>query len=200
MQDLALFSLKSVSAWTGIERLGGSIRADGGWGSGGWPDELDLYHGTNFKMETVGRYGGVVMIHDLWLDRHPEYSKKMLGQWPSSFKTRQTAPRARKPITVSEFSARELMEVDGLKREHIRVIPNGVLGGFLPRRDAAGDGRVAKTDWVPRLNAISDLFGGADPRKNHQVFLEATGEGAEKTRVENGGPIRLPDCSCFWQL
>ena len=104
-------------------------------GKRGSADQLDLYHGTNFKMQTVGRYGGVVTIHDLWLDRHPEYSKKMLGQWPSSFKTRQTALRARKTITVSEFSARELMELYGLKREHIRVIPNGVSDDFSPRRD-----------------------------------------------------------------
>ena len=98
----------SVRAWQGVERLGWMNSSRWGMGKRGSSDQLDLYHGTNFKMQTVGRYGGVVTIHDLWLDRHPEYSKKMLGQWPSSFKTRQTALRARKTITVSEFSAREL--------------------------------------------------------------------------------------------
>ena len=98
----------SVKAWQGVERLQWVNSSRWGMGKRGSSDRLDLYHGTNFKMQTVGRYGGVVTIHDLWLDRHPEYSKKMLGQWPSAFKTRQTALRARKAITVSEFSAREL--------------------------------------------------------------------------------------------
>lgn len=163
----------SVSAWTGVDRLEWVNSSRWGMGKRGSSDRLDLYHGTNFKMQTVGRYGGVVTIHDLWLDRHPEYSKKMLGQWPSSFKTRQTALRARKTITVSEFSARELMEVYGLKREHIRVIPNGVSDDFSPRRDEQAMAELRKRIGLTAERYIL-FIGGADPRKNHQVFLEAT--------------------------
>jgi glycosyltransferase involved in cell wall biosynthesis len=96
----------------------------------------------------------------------------MLGQWPSSFKTRQTALRARKAITVSEFSARELVELYGLKREHIRVIPNGVSEDFAPRRDEQAMAELRK-----RIGLTSEHYvlfiGGADPRKNHQIFLDA---------------------------
>src|SRR5579885_3096360 len=59
-------------------------------------DRLDLYHGTNFKMPTTGRCGGVVTSHDLWLDRHPQYSAKLFGQRASFYRTRRTARRARK--------------------------------------------------------------------------------------------------------
>jgi hypothetical protein len=72
----------SVGAWPGIERLQWMNSSRWGMGKRGSSDRLDLFHGTNFKMQTVGRYGGVVTIHDLWLDRNPQYSKKMLGQWP----------------------------------------------------------------------------------------------------------------------
>ena len=41
----------------------------------GLTDALDLYHGTNFKLQTSGSYGTVLTIHDLWLDRFPEYSR-----------------------------------------------------------------------------------------------------------------------------
>ncbi|HKP00972.1 MAG TPA: glycosyltransferase family 1 protein, partial [Nitrospiraceae bacterium] len=162
----------SVKEWQGVERLQWINSSKWGMGKRGSSDQLDLYHGTNFKMQTVGRYGGVVTIHDLWLDRHPEYSKKMLGQWSSSFKTRQTALRARKAITVSEFSARELVELYGLKREHIRVVPNGVSEDFAPRRDDQAMAELRK-----RIGLTSEHYvlfiGGADPRKNHQIFLEA---------------------------
>ena len=162
----------AVKGWQGVERLQWINSSKWGMGKRGSSDQLDLYHGTNFKMQTVGRYGGLVTIHDLWLDRHPEYSKKMLGQWSSSFKTRQTALRARKAITVSEFSARELVELYGLKREHIRVIPNGVSEDFAPCRDDQTMAELRK-----RIRLTSEHYvlfiGGADPRKNHQTFLEA---------------------------
>ena len=171
----------SVKAWPGVERLQWVNSSRWGMGKQGSSDQLDLYHGTNFRMQAVGRYGGLVTIHDLWLDRHPEYSKKMLGQWPSAFKTRQTALRARKTITVSEFSARELVELYGLKREHIRVIPNGVSEDFAPRRDDQAMAELRKRIGLKAERYV--LFvGGADPRKNHQTFLEA----AEKVRKKLG--------------
>ena len=162
----------SMKVWRGGERLQWVNSSRWGMAKRGSSDRLDLYHGTNFKMQTVGRYGGVVTIHDLWLDRHPEYSKKMLGQWPSSFKTRQTALRARKAITVSEFSARELVELYGLKREHIVVIPNGVSEDFTPRRDDPAMVELRKRIGL-KAEPYVLFIGGADPRKNHQIFLEA---------------------------
>ena len=170
-----------AKGWPGLERLQWVNSSRWGMGKRGASDRLDLYHGPNFRMQTVGRYGGLVTIHDLWLDRHPEYSKKMLGQWPSAFKTRQTALRARRTITVSEFSARELVELYGLKREHIQVIPNGVSEDFVPRQDM-----LAMAELRKRIGLKADRYvlfvGGADPRKNHQTFLEAV----EKVRKKLG--------------
>jgi glycosyltransferase involved in cell wall biosynthesis len=172
---------ESVGSWLGVERLQWVNSSRWGMQKRGSSDQLDLYHGTNFRMQTVGRYGGVVTIHDLWLDRNPQYSKKMLGQWPSSFKTRQTALRARKVITVSEFSARELVELYGLKREHIRVIPNGVSEDFVPRRDNQAMAELRKRIGLTAEHYLL-FIGGADPRKNHQPFLEA----AEMVRKKLG--------------
>jgi glycosyltransferase involved in cell wall biosynthesis len=123
-------------------------------------------------MHTVGRYGGIVTIHDLWLERFPEYSPKFLGQKLSSYKTQRTARRARKVVTVSKFSARELMDLFGLSAEQIAVIPNGVSEDFSPRQDAG-----AFLALKQRIGLASDRFllfvGGADPRKNHRLVLEA---------------------------
>jgi len=54
----------SVRVWPGVERLQWVNSSRWGMGKRGSSDRLDLYHGTNFKMQTVGRYGGVVTIHD----------------------------------------------------------------------------------------------------------------------------------------
>ena len=116
--------------WSGADRLRWVTASKWSMKSRGSTDRLDLYHGTNFRMHTVGRYGGIVTIHDLWLERYPEYSPKLLGQKLSSYKTQRTARRARKVVTVSNFSARELIELFGLSAEQIVVIPNGVSEEF----------------------------------------------------------------------
>ncbi|HNV25359.1 MAG TPA: glycosyltransferase family 1 protein [Nitrospira sp.] len=138
---------------------------------GRW-DRLDLYHGPNFKMHSTGRYGGIVTIHDLWLARHPEYSRKLLGQAGSSRRAIATANRARKVVTVSEFSAREIESLYGIPRDHVRVIHNGVSEDFTPLCNDQIRAEV-RTRWsIPPAGFI--LFvGGADPRKNHVGFLQA---------------------------
>jgi glycosyltransferase involved in cell wall biosynthesis len=158
--------------WT----VGGRIR----WvESGRWTlpwrgrlDGLDLYHGTNFKMKTAGRFGGVVTIYDLWMDRCPEYSPKLFGQRASSLRTRRTAWRARKVMTISEFSAAELRELYGLPSDRIAVIPCGVSDDFRPRRDPDEFAALRRRIGLPEGPFI--LFvGGADPRKNHEAVVRA---------------------------
>lgn len=151
-----------------------------GW-RGRW-DRLDLYHGPNFKMHTTGRFGGIVTIHDLWLARHPEYSRKLFGQAGSSRRAIATANRARKVVTVSEFSAREIESLYGIAREHIVVIHNGVSDDFAPLRQAEVRAELFHRWDIPAAGFI--LFvGGADPRKNHAVFLQAVA----KVRAQLGG-------------
>jgi glycosyltransferase involved in cell wall biosynthesis len=138
----------------------------------GRKDGLDLYHGTNFKMHTTGKYGGIVTIHDLWLARHPEYSKKFFGQWASSRRARATAHRARTVVTVSRFSAQEITNLYGVPPEQIAVIYNGVAETFAPVKDEEAMARLRRLLAIPDAGFI--LFvGGADPRKNHKTFLQS---------------------------
>lgn len=138
-------------------------------------DRLDLYHGTNYKVRTTGRYGAVVTIHDVWLDRHPEYSKKFFGQGGSFRRTKRTVWNARKVITVSKFSAREIAELYELPESRIVTIYNGVSEDFRPIQN-----RPAFEMLRGRLGLPSEGFvlfvGGADPRKNHRTFLRAAAQ------------------------
>lgn len=163
---------QEIQGWAGADRLCWVHASKWAMQRRGSADRLDLYHGTNFRMHTTGRYGGVVTIHDLWLERFPEYSPKLLGQKLSSYKTKRTAGRARKVITVSQFSAGELMSLFGLSAEQIAVIPNGVSDEFSPHRDDAA--MIALKQRIGLTAPQFILFvGGADPRKNHRIFLEA---------------------------
>ncbi len=148
---------------------------------GRW-DRLDLYHGPNFKMHMTGRFGGIVTIHDLWLARYPEYSRKLLGQAGSSRRAIATANRARKVVTVSEFSAREIESLYGIPRDHVVVIHNGVSAEFAPLCSEQVRAELRERWAIPAAGFI--LFvGGADPRKNHAGFLQAVA----RSRSQLGG-------------
>jgi glycosyltransferase involved in cell wall biosynthesis len=135
-------------------------------------DRLDLYHGTNFKLQTTGRFGGVVTIYDLWLDRYPQYSSKLFGQRLSYYRTRRTAQRARKVIAISKHTAEDIQSLYGLPASRIAVIHVGVSEDFRPSKDTASMEELCRRLSIPTERFI--LFvGGADPRKNHETLLRA---------------------------
>ena len=135
-------------------------------------DDLDLYHGTNFKLHTRGRFGTVLTIHDLWLDRYPQYSKKLFGQAWASFRTGLRVRRATRVIAVSHHTARDIEELYGLPARDVSVVHPGVSQEFFRERTEAGFSALASRHTIPTRRYV--LFvGGATPRKNCRALLEA---------------------------
>ncbi len=135
-------------------------------------DQLDLFHGTNFKCQTVGRFGSVLTIHDLWLDRYPEFSKKLFGQRFSYYRTRQRVHQCSRVIAVSTFTSLEVQELYGISDEKISVIPHGISENFFPDYDEGKFNKLCEAIGLPAYPFILFL-GGANPRKNHQALLRA---------------------------
>lgn len=135
-------------------------------------DQLDLFHGTNFKCQTIGRCGSVLTIHDLWLDRHPEYSKKLFGQRFSYYRTRQRVHQCSRVIAVSSFTSLEVQELYEISEEKISVIPHGISENFFPDHDEEKFNKLREAIGLPVCPFILFL-GGANPRKNHQALLRA---------------------------
>ena len=76
----------------------------------------------------------VVVIHDAAALRHPEWYSGAYVRWQRAVLPR-IARRARRVITVSEFSRGELVELLGLPEERVAVVPNGVDARFSPAAD-----------------------------------------------------------------
>jgi len=185
----ALLALESGDSFVGYVPVGASPNLNWSQNSGGeflkWVevgrynfhqrgvlDQLDLYHGTNFKIQTSGRFGTILTIHDLWLDRHPEYSKKFFGQRLSFYRTRRRARHANRIIADSHFTAAEIQELYGIPAEKISVIHLGLTSDFFPDQDEAKFSELRQRIGLPNLPYIF-FVGGADPRKNHRVLLQA---------------------------
>ncbi len=144
-------------------------------------ESLDLFHGTNFKARNYGQKKTVLTIHDLWLDRHPAYSKKLFGQGLSSWKTRRGAIRAERIIAVSEFTKQEIHEIFGIPLEKIAVIYHGCSSDMFPDHDTSTWNDVRARLGLPDRPFIL-FMGGAEPRKNHRVLFEAFAECPRLTR------------------
>ncbi|MGH3079773.1 MAG: glycosyltransferase family 4 protein [Gaiellaceae bacterium] len=94
----------------------------------------------------------VLTVHDLAILRHPE----TFNRWTRTY-SRVVLPRlargAARVIAVSEFTAREAIELLALEQERVRVIPHGVEAPFTPEGPAAaGDYALAVGTLEPRKN------------------------------------------------
>ena len=116
----------------------------------------------------------VVTVHDLAVIRHPE----AFNSWTRTY-SRLLLPRlaraASRVIAVSEFTAREAVELLGVDEGRVRVIPHGVEEPFTPYGPAAGGEYVL-------------AVGTLEPRKNlPRVVLAAERAGVDVRVVGAAG-------------
>ena len=135
-------------------------------------DCLDVYHGTNFKFHTTGFFGAVLTIHDLWLCRYPQYSKKLGGERWAFQRMKRRVSSAQRVIAVSQSTARDLREFFDLPQERIRVVYHGVPVGFYPDHHEPAWLKTKQALGLPD-GAYLLFVGGADPRKNHRLICHA---------------------------
>jgi glycosyltransferase involved in cell wall biosynthesis len=128
---------------------------------------LDLFHSPHYVVPLALTVPFVVTIHDLihvLVPRSPIhrlYARLMIGS---------ACRRARRVITVSETTARDLARYFALPAERVRVVPNGVAPRFrrLPREtvDAVLVARQIEPPYV--------LFvGNCLPHKNVETLVRA---------------------------
>ena len=137
-------------------------------------DGIDIFHGLNYKLRGWGRYGDVVTIHDLAMDRLAQPSRKLFGQRRSFLRTRRTARKAAMVVTVSAHAARDIVGLYGIPQERIAVISNAVGPEFYPVADPVIRDSVAARYGI-RRRAFILSGGGSEPRKNIALLVEAFG-------------------------
>lgn len=129
---------------------------------------VDLVHAPSVAVPPVRDVPLVVTAHDAAPVTFPDtYTRR--GRWFHERGFAAAAKRARLVIAVSEFSADELATHTPIRRDQIRVVPNGVhlaradAGEIARSRAAAGVGDRPYVLWVGTLQ----------PRKNVGMLVEA---------------------------
>jgi len=106
-------------------------------------DRLDLFFSPGYTTALRLRTPTVVAIHDVSFFAHPEWFGPREGlrrRWL----TYQSAQRARRVVTISEFSKRELVERLGLPEHRVQVVEPGVT----PPRQVPGKRSGAQVLFV----------------------------------------------------
>jgi len=135
-------------------------------------DRIDVYHGTNFKLHAKGKAGGVVTIHDLALDKFPQFGKKIMGQRISFYKTRSMVRRATRVIAVSHNTAKDIQEYYDIPSGKIAVIYNGVTNDFYLSKNVQLLKEIRNKYGIKRDGFLLAV-GGSDPRKNLVSLIKA---------------------------
>src|SRR5207302_5999564 len=142
--------------------FGGSSRAlvparDLAWYFGALPlqarrDRVDVLHCPTHRAPVRSSVPVVVTFHDLAVLRHPETFNRWTREYSRTLLSR-VARAAERVIAVSEFTARELVDLLGVPEAKIRVIPNAVGPPFTDTGDAAeGEYVLAVSTLEPRKN------------------------------------------------
>jgi glycosyltransferase involved in cell wall biosynthesis len=126
-----------------------------------------LFSPANLAPLAAGRRN-VVLIHDVAALRRPE----AYGRSYAAYQRRllpAIARRARRVVTVSDFSRGEIAELLHVPREAVEVVPNGVDSRFSP---AADPGPSAKRHRLDRPYVL--VVGTLSARKNLSSLGEAS--------------------------
>ena len=115
-------------------------------------DRLDVLHCPSIRAPLRSRVPLVVNVHDLAVLRYPETFNRWTRSW-SKLTLPRVARGARRILTGSEFTRRELTELLGVDDARVRVVPNGVGPPFT------SEGPAATGDYVLTVSTL-------EPRKN----------------------------------
>ena len=127
---------------------------------------VDLIHAPAYTGPIRACVPTVVTVHDVSYERHPEWNPYRRDRLRRAF-YRASARAAAHILTVSEFSAREIVELYAIPRERITVTPHGVSATFAPAGPLPAERPTGMT--APYVLHVGDLH----ERRNLGVVVDA---------------------------
>ncbi|MHB8160074.1 MAG: glycosyltransferase family 4 protein [Thermoleophilia bacterium] len=134
-----------------------------------WRTGIDLLH-VQYAGPPFLNVPLITAIHDISYERYPElFSKKEVAQFKATIP--RTARKARKVLTISECSKRDLVEIYGLPENKVHVIYLGVGVEFTPEVESNSKQKMMEKYSIAGRYFIA--VGNLQPRKNLVRLIEA---------------------------
>jgi glycosyltransferase involved in cell wall biosynthesis len=141
-----------------------------------WPAVLsraraDLFHSPYVVLPFAARVPAVITVHDLILERHPEYRPRGSLQKLYGPLTRLSTARANLVLTVTNATSRDIQQYYGVDGARLHVIGNGVDRIFRPEENPARLALVRERYKLP--NRFILAVGAARPQKSLETLVDA---------------------------
>ena len=133
--------------------------------------QADIFHSPYVVLPLLARTKSIMTIHDLILERYPEYRPRSALQRFYRLVTQLGIKRASLILTVSTSTSRDIQAYYGVHRSRIRVIGNAVNATFQRERNAARLAAVRKHYNLPERFILT--VGAGRPHKNVKTLVEA---------------------------
>jgi glycosyltransferase involved in cell wall biosynthesis len=160
---LTYFSFKSSSAISYATRLG-TLGLDRHLG------QCDLIHSPDHCIPQTKKIPLIVSIMDVIPLTHPQYLTSSLREYKAqAFK--YLAKRANHVITISEYSAQQIVQTCGIDRSKISVTPLGVDSAYFERHTLQNIENVKKKYGLFKPYFL--FIGTLQPRKNLYRLVQA---------------------------
>jgi glycosyltransferase involved in cell wall biosynthesis len=141
-------------------------------------DDIDVFHAPGYIMPLLTTVPSVVTIHDTIAMQYPEYCLRSNLLHYRMFLP-PTVARARRIITTTEYSKRDIVATLGAAADTIDVIPLGVHHSFAPVEDESLVNEVVNRYGLPARIIL--FVGNLEPKKNIARIIDAFD--ALRTRV-----------------
>jgi glycosyltransferase involved in cell wall biosynthesis len=141
-----------------------------------WPAVLararvDLFHSPYVVLPFAAHVTGVITVHDLIFERHPEYRPRGYLQKFYGPTARLSTKRADLVLTVSESTCRDIQEHYRVEDARVHVIGNAVDPIFRREGDPARLAAVRKRYKLPERFVLT--IGAGRPHKNVETLVDA---------------------------
>src|SRR5690606_15050327 len=131
--------------------------------------KVDVFLSPDGLTTLNSRVPSCLVIHDLAFEHFPEHNRFLDGRYYRFF-TPRFARKAKRIVTVSEFSKQDIFKQYGVENEKISVSYNGAHSGYRPL--SFEEKSVIKNNWTSGQEYF--IFAGAlHPRKNVVNLLKA---------------------------
>ncbi|MCD6379847.1 glycosyltransferase family 4 protein [bacterium] len=164
--------------------------------------KLDLFHATHYNIPLFYRGNFVVTIYDLIHVVFPEYLPSKAAYYYANYMISSACKKAKKIITISEFTKKDLVKHYDVNPEKISVIYPAVSNEFSPLSSDSGKIRGKYGKYVLYVGAIREhknvtgLVNSFCRLKRERVFdhkLVLIGKGKYKYISRINGIIREND-------
>ena len=144
----------------------------------GWPriesttGALDVFHGTHFWLPVSRGARCVLSVHDLTYLKHPEYFEhRKLNDYGYRYLLPHSLNRADAILACSESTERDLIEISGVPKEKIWVVPYAPDPRFQPHGEEEYQHTLRRFGITPPF--VIYPVGTLDRRKNIDNVLKA---------------------------